>query len=128
MLWQERGSVLHQIDAARVEASQEYWQQQFERAHNGVLLIDRIDALSKDAQQLLFDGMATQNGMFGYGAPEQKSYNVRVVAVSSRSVEDLRDRQYILGDRFFDRIAQLVVAFPSFKARQAGIAADFKKV
>lgn len=117
--------VLHRVNAAVVETSKTYWESQFKKANHGILIVDDVDQLSKANQEILFDGLATTSGDGKYGY-ESKEYEIRVVFTSIKDIALLRDTEQYLSHKFFDRIAQLVVKFPSFKDSSSNIKKDLQ--
>lgn len=104
----------HLVNAALTEATVSYWEEQFQKADNGVLVIKDVEKLGKDSQELLFEGLSTLQGegLFGF---ENKIYAIHPVFTSSKHISMLRDSDKYLNPKFFDRTAQLVVKFPNFK-------------
>jgi DNA-binding NtrC family response regulator len=100
-----------------------FWQKQFEKADNGLLVIDDIEELSKQSQAILFEFLSTKNGKYGW---DKKEIQCRVVFTSTLNVKTLRDSEQYLLHKFFDRISQFVVQFPSFDDNNKNIWNDFK--
>jgi len=113
---------LHQINSASAKPEPRYWKEQFKKANKGILIVADVELLTKETQEVLFDGIATHNGKFGY---EIKKHEFSIVFTSCKENTILRDTEKYLNHRFFDRIAQLVVEFPSFKCNN--IVSDFKR-
>lgn len=91
---------------------------------NKTIIVEDIEDLNEGQQKLLFRAMSTKDGTFGIS----KKFNVRIVFTSSKDADVLReDNELILGF-FWDRISQLIVEFPSFKAEGENIIKDFKEV
>ncbi len=103
--------------------STEYWTKQFDKANKGILLVNDVEQLSKENQEILFDGIGTQDGKYGFNT---KEYEIRIIFTSSLSIAALRDTEKYLTHKFFDRIAQLVVRFPNFNECANTISKDFK--
>lgn len=107
-----------------MHTSQDYWEEQFEKARGKLLVVEDIDKLSKEMQEILFEGMSTgEGGKFGF---EEKKYELRIAFTSIYSIKTLRDSD-TLSNKFFDRIAQFIVELPSYVDIKKGIWADFKK-
>jgi len=112
-----------QINAALTESSNEFWTKQFALAHKGILIIEDTELLTKETQAVLFDGLGTHNGKYGF---ESKEFEVNIIFTSSKTISALRNTERYLSDKFFDRIAQLIVAFPNFQQCANKITQDFK--
>jgi hypothetical protein len=101
-----------------------FWDSKFKEAHKKVLLIEDVDQLSKLEQEFLFSGLSTGLGAkYGF---DSKSDEFRIVFTSTKDIETLRINEEILSHKFFDRISQLVVKFPSFTEANREIWNDFK--
>lgn len=105
----------------------------FERAKNGVIFFDEIHTLSTRVQEKLMTTLQTEpdgkhKGEFSFsvvGETDKKYSNSRVVFTTNKTVNELKEK--LLPD-FYDRIAQLIVKFPSLGETQETIENDFKKV
>lgn len=100
-----------------------FWKQKFEEANNKMLVIDEVESLSHSTQAILFEFLSTSNGKYGWG---EKQYECRIVFTSTFEIKTLRDNEEYLLHKFFDRISQLVVQFPSFSEKNYSIWNDFK--
>ena len=113
-----------EIAAGTTEPSATFWTKQFEKANKGILIVEDVEELSKENQHILFKGLSTSNGSFGFEEP--KEYEVRIVFTSVKDISILRDTEKYLSHRFFDRIAQLVVRFPGFTETSRTITQDLE--
>lgn len=101
-----------------------FWDSKFKEAHKKVLLIEDVDQLSKLEQEILFSGLSTGLGAkYGF---DSKTFEFRIVFTSTKDIDTLRINEEILSHKFFDRISQLVVKFPSFADCNREIWNDFK--
>ncbi len=99
------------------------WEKLFILANNGLLIVDEVEKLDKLAQEILFLAMETgAGGKFGFS---KKKYTIRIAFTSTLDVTSLRDSEKYLMHKFFDRIAQLIVKFPSYQEHQPLIENDF---
>lgn len=102
------------------------WTKLFKSAHNGVLVINDVEKLSHYSQELLFECISTgEGGLYGF---DKKEYMVRIVFTSSVDIKLLRENNRMLLNRFFDRISQLVVEFPSFHQSSRNVWSDLESV
>lgn len=120
---QKHKSNFYTINSALTKPSEQFWEEKFKQADQGILIIEDVELLTKETQEVLFDGLATTDGNFGYAS---KIYEVRIVFTSSKGVSVLRETEKYLSHKFFDRIAQLVVRFPNFNECANKIENDFK--
>ena len=105
----------------------------FEKAKNGILFFDEIHTLSPRVQEKLMTTLQTEpngnyQGQFSFsivGETKKKYSNARVVFATNRTVTELKKE--LLPD-FYDRIAQLIVEFPTLKETPETIENDFKTV
>lgn len=111
------------VNASLTEASKSYWESQFKQADKGTFVVEDVEGLTKENQAILFEGLATVNGAFGF---ESKKYEVQIIFTSSKNISILRDSEKYLTHKFFDRIAQLVVRFPNFNECANTISDDLK--
>ncbi len=102
----------------------DYWESKFKEAHMGTLVVEDVDTLSKFNQDLLFVGLSTGLGA-KYGFKDKK-YQFRIIFTSTKDIKTLRDSEELLHHKFFDRISQLVVKFPSYIDDNSNIIVDFK--
>lgn len=102
----------------------DYWEEKFEQAHKKLLVIEDVDALSKESQEILFEGLSTGDGA-KYGFDEKK-YEFRIAFTSTFDVKTLRDNEEFLLHKFFDRISQFVVKMPSYNDLKQGVWHDFQ--
>ena len=84
-----------------------------------------IEELTDLQQNILHKALSTSDGKIGLN----KNIGLkRIIFTSTFNVEQLRDSKEHISDRFWNRISQLVVEFPSFKEYSANIVHDFKSV
>ena len=106
------------------------WEDKFIEANNGILAIRDVELLDSNSQAVLFEFLSTKKGGL-YGLNEKK-YKVRVLFTSSLHLETLKEglsgTKSALLSKFFDRISQLVVYFPSFHEYQSSALSDFVSV
>jgi len=81
------------------------------------IVIEDVEELSDFQQKLLFKALSTTDGTFGIG----EKINIRVVFTSSKDIELLRAENDLLLGKFWDRISQLIVEFPSYKKEWEGV-------
>lgn len=105
------------------DTDEKFWEQKFTEANNKLLVIDEVEELSKKTQAILFECLSTSNGKYGW---EEKKHECRIVFTSTNEINTLRDSENVLLNKFFDRISQLVVAFPSFSEKNISIWDDFQ--
>lgn len=101
---------------------EEYWEEKLKEADNGLLVINEVEDLSKQAQSILFEMLSTSDGKYGF---KEKKYQCRLVFTSTYDIKTLRDTEEHLLHYFFDRISQLVTIFPSFMDKDGNIWKDF---
>lgn len=94
-----------------------------ESSHQGLLVVEDVEQLQPDQQRLLFEAMSTTNGLFGI---DQKKYAIRMVFTSSADLDLLRDEDYYLSGRLWDRISQLIVRLPSYSDDEGEVVNDFE--
>jgi transcriptional regulator with AAA-type ATPase domain len=102
----------------------------FEKAKNGVLFLDEIHTLSPRVQEKLMTTLQTESegehqGEFGFtvvGETKKKYSNARVVFATNKPIEEVK--RLLLPD-FYDRIAQLIVRFPSLENTPETVLDDF---
>lgn len=90
-----------------------------------IILIKNIEELSDKQQNIIFKALSTKDGKIGLS--KNKGLK-RIIFTSTFDVIELRDSKEHLSDRFWDRVSQLVVKFPSFKDFSSNILEDFKSV
>jgi hypothetical protein len=113
------------VNAALAKNSnQDYWDDKFKKAHNKLLVIEDVEKLSKESQEILFDGLSTGEGA-KYGFDEKK-YEFRLVFTSTYDVKTLRDTEEYLSHKFFDRISQFVIKLPSYSDLKHTVWRDFE--
>jgi DNA-binding NtrC family response regulator len=112
------------VDSALVEDSQDYWLGIFTNANNKFLIIEEVEKLSQKSQEVLFNILSTENGKYGL---EKKDLVVRIIFTSCFPIKKLRDDKRFLNAKFYDRISQFVVTFPSFKETQRDILSYFEE-
>lgn len=105
------------------DTDENFWEQKFAEANNKLLIVDEVEELSKRTQAILFECLSTNNGKYGW---KEKRHECRIVFTSTNEITTLRDSENVLLNKFFDRISQLVVAFPSFSEKNISIWDDFK--
>jgi transcriptional regulator with AAA-type ATPase domain len=101
------------------------WLAEFEKAKDGLLIFDDAHKLTKSSQEILFEILSTHNGKYGL---EEKSINCRVAFTSTRSIKTLRENREFWNTEFFDRVAQLVVEFPSYEKGSLMVKQDFAEI
>lgn len=111
-----------EVSLKTVSPNKEVWENIFKEADNGILLIKELEHI-KPHDNLLFEALATTNGKYGF---DEKKFSIRIAFTTSYSIDSLRKTEEFISNRLFDRIAQLVVAFPSFDDANIGIWEDFK--
>lgn len=100
------------------------WEKVLLAANNGLLIVDEVEKLDKMGQEMLFLAMETGlGGKFGFS---KKKYIIRIVFTSTLEIGTLRDSEKFLLHKFFDRIAQLIVKFPSYQEDQRAVGNDFE--
>jgi len=113
------------VNAALAKNSNQiYWADKFKQADKKLLVIEDVEKLSKESQEILFDGLSTGEGA-KYGFSE-KEYEFRVVFTSTFDVKTLRDTEEYLSHKFFDRISQFVVKLPSYNDLKQTVWKDFQ--
>ncbi|PKG52336.1 sigma 54-interacting transcriptional regulator [Olleya sp. 1-3] len=101
------------------------WIKTFKEINKGLLVITDVEELSKESQATLFEGISTgDGGKFGF---KEKVYNIRIAFTSTKSISSLRDNETYLTHKFFDRICQFTVKFPSYIGGDRNIWKDFEK-
>ncbi|MFZ4454657.1 MAG: ATP-binding protein [Bacteroidales bacterium] len=110
------------VNAGLSEETVDFWDNILKKSDNKFLIIDDVEKLSKKSQEILFDRMSTENGLYGFG---EKNLTIRIVFVSTFPISKIRDDRRYLTARFFDRISQFVVEFPNFEKTQTNIYDDF---
>ncbi|WP_405376987.1 sigma 54-interacting transcriptional regulator [Nonlabens sp. Asnod3-A02] len=101
------------------------WESTFKKSNNGLLVLTDIEELNKEGQATLFEGISTgEGGKFGFN---EKIYDIRIAFTSTKSISSLRDSQAYLTHKFFDRICQFAVKFPSYHQGDRNTWKDFKK-
>jgi hypothetical protein len=105
------------------DAGKDFWESIFTEANNKLLVIDEVEVLSKMTQAILFEFLSTDNGLFGW---IEKKYQCRIVFTSTFEIKSLRDTEEYLLHKFFDRISQFVVSFPSFSSSNYSVWEDFE--
>ncbi|WP_282147880.1 sigma 54-interacting transcriptional regulator [Algibacter lectus] len=105
--------------------AEEDWIKTFKNTNNGLLVISDIEELTKKNQAVLFEGISTgEGGKFGF---KEKEYAIRIAFTTTKSISSLRDSETYLTHKFFDRICQFAVKFPSYHRGDRNIWQDFKK-
>jgi len=89
------------------------------------IIIKDSERLSENQQNILFKALSTTNGEIGLN--NNKGLK-RIIFTSSYSVNQLRESKEFWLDYFWDRVAQLIVKFPSFKDFSTEIKNDFLSV
>ncbi len=103
--------------------NEHFWEDKFLKAEGKLLVIDEVEGLSKLTQSILFEFLSTSDGKFGW---IEKKHTCRILFTSTYDVKTLRDSEEYLLHKFFDRISQLVVTFPSFVSDGSSIWPDFR--
>lgn len=87
----------------------------FEAANGGVIFLDEIGDLAMSAQVMLLRALAS--GEFcPLGSSSPRSVNVRVIAATNRTVEELRWREQFRNDLYF-RLCYFRIAVPPLRER-----------
>ncbi|MBI9056995.1 MAG: ATP-binding protein [Labilibaculum sp.] len=107
-------------NAYLIDSTIEFWNDTLQEADGKILVIEDVEDLSRRNQELLLQILSTKDGKFGLN---EKTYRFRPVFISCYSLDLLKEK---LENKFFDRIAQLMVKFPSFSECQSTIWDDFK--
>lgn len=89
------------------------------------IIIKNAEELSVVQQNILFKALSTKDGKIGLN--KNRSLK-RIIFISSFNVQQLRESKKYWSDKFWDRVAQLVIRLPSFKDFSANIKSDFKSV
>ncbi len=92
-----------------------------EHAHGGTLVLDDVLGLSAHAQQLLLD--FTQFGSYrplGYGGPDPKHADVRVIAATNGDLEQAIAQGRFRRDLYY-RLAEHVLRLPPLRERREDI-------
>lgn len=111
--------------ALEKNSNQAYWDEKFSQADKKLLVVEDVEKLSKESQEILFDGLSTGEGAkYGF---DEKVYEFRVVFTSTFDIKTLRDTEEYLSHKFFDRISQFVVKLPSYSDLRESIWRDFEK-
>lgn len=110
--------------ASLCEESKVFWTSLLKKSDNKILVIEEVERLTVINQDLLFDAISTQNGLYGF---EKKEFSCRLVFTSNLPINKLRDDRRFLQSRFFDRISQFVLMMPSFSTTWSIIEQDFKE-
>jgi hypothetical protein len=103
-------------------SDKKYWEEKFNEADNKLLVIDEVEELSRPTQAILFEFLSTLNGKYGW---KDKKFTCRVVFTSTCDIKTLRDDENRLLHKFFDRISQLVIRFPSYSEMNSSSWEDF---
>lgn len=112
------------VDSGLIEDSKEFWADIFDKANHKYLIIEEVEKLPQKSQEIIFNILSTEDGRFGLN---KKNLEIRIIFTSCFPIEKLRkDRRY-LSSKFYDRISQFVVTFPSFKETQIEIYHDFEE-
>lgn len=106
------------------------WENKFIEANKGILVIRDVELLDTKSQAIVFEFLSTKKGGL-YGLNE-KLYEIRILFTSTIHLETLKEGfsgvGAILGSKFFDRISQLVLYFPSFHENTSSVLSDFVSV
>jgi len=89
------------------------------------IIIKGAENLSFNQQNIIFDALSTTDGKIGIG--KNKGLK-RIIFTSSFNIDQLRESKEFWQDFFWDRVAQLIVKFPSFKDFNSNIKKDFNSV
>lgn len=113
------------VNAALAKNSnQDYWNEKFKQADKKLLVIEDVENMSKESQEILFDGLSTGEGAkYGFG---DKNFEFRIAFTSTFDIKTLRDTEEYLSHKFFDRISQFVVRLPSYTDSTKSIWKDFQ--
>ena len=113
---------IEEITLSAAEPNKAYWGDIFKKSHNKILLIKELEKVGNH-DSFLFEALSTSNGKYGF---DKKEVETRVIFSSSYSIQSLRETEQYITNRLFDRIAQLVVKFPSFNEANLSIWEDFE--
>lgn len=111
-----------EVNLSLADPTKTYWEKTLKEANGKILVIKELEKVGPH-DHLLFEGLSTSNGLYGF---EKKEYSIRIVFTSSYSIDALRITEDLISHRLFDRISQLVVRFPSFDEANRGVWKDFK--
>lgn len=111
------------VNSGLTISSKEYWEKTLNKANKSFLVIEDVEKLDKISQELLFEALSTENGMYGF---KEKNIETRIIFTSTFPIDKLRDDRRYLMTKFFDRISQFVVVLPNFNDTQTSIYEDFK--
>jgi hypothetical protein len=118
-------SGLVMVNAALAKNSnQDYWSETFKKANMKLMIVEDVEKLSKESQEILFDGLSTGHGA-KYGFDEKK-FEFRIAFTSTFDIKTLRDTEEYLSHKFFDRISQFVVKLPSYTDLNQTVWKDFQ--
>lgn len=106
-----------------VTPTKEAWTALLRKADEGILVLKGVEDI-KPHDTLLFEALGTTDGTFGFTQNER--FSVRIVFTSSYDISSLRMTEEYISHRLFDRIAQLVVKFPSLSETPRSIWDDFR--
>jgi DNA-binding NtrC family response regulator len=112
-----------EVSLRTVAPNQDAWLEIFRQANGGILIVKELEQV-KSHDALLFEALSTTDGTFGFSADER--FEIRVVFTSSYGIDSLRKTEDLISHRLFDRVAQLVVEFPSLRETNLGIWEDFQ--
>ncbi len=116
-------SGINYVYSGLVEDTYSYWQEVLDNSQDKILLLEEVEKLSQKSQDILFDCLSTNTGLFG---SYEKTVRCRPVFTSIFSIDQLRDDRRYLSAKFFDRISQFVVKMPNLKSLPRNIGTDFK--
>jgi len=80
------------VNAALAKNSnQDYWNEKFKQADKKLLVIEDVENMSKESQEILFDGLSTGEGAkYGFG---DKNFEFRIAFTSTFDIKTLRDTE-----------------------------------
>ena len=114
---------LREVSLRTLDADKATWINIFKQADGGILVLKELEHV-KSHDVLLFEALSTSDGSFGFCQAER--FKIRIVFTTSYGIDSLRKTEELISHRLFDRIAQLVVAFPSMRENNRGIWEDFQ--
>lgn len=94
----------------------------FQSHLNKTLVIEDFENLENEQKILLLDALSTVNGKFGIA----EKVDVRILFMSSKRINDLRNEGDALSLLLWDRISQLIIELPSFQEEGSNILTDFE--
>ena len=118
-------TTIHEVSFRNISPNKSDWINIFKKANKGILVLKELEHV-KPHDALLFEALSTTDGSFGFSLEER--FEIRIVFTTSYSIDNLRRTEDWISHRLFDRVAQLVVEFPSLRDKNKGIWEDFQAV